>query len=210
MPGAGKVVDTVLLHGRGQCVLQLASTEEATAFLAYYADRPLVLNGKKVLCQRGATDISRTPIVVHRHILREVHHVRRPTIPIQVFFHRIVCGATSLPDGLIQETVQVLDDIIRKLVQAEAAENRRNRHKRQKRHRKLLKEQRLASRGLLYDSEAANVSGTPNDTAAERDQIRHDVCWDFVKTGGKCYRGTACQYAHEMVPLHQIPVKLRL
>lgn len=68
-------MDTVLLHGRGQCVLQLSRTEDATAFLAHYANRPLILNGKKVLCQRGATDITRTPVVMHRHILREVHHV---------------------------------------------------------------------------------------------------------------------------------------
>ena len=34
-----------------------------------------------------------------------------------------------------------MDEIIRKVVTSEAAENRRNRHKRQKRHRKLLKEQ---------------------------------------------------------------------
>ena len=71
----GKVVDTVLLHGRGQCVLQLESTAQATAFLSYYAERPLVMNGKKLLCQRGAADITRTPVVMHRHILREVHHV---------------------------------------------------------------------------------------------------------------------------------------
>ena len=111
---------------------------------------------------------------------------------------------------------QVIDDIIRKLVKAEAAENRRNRHKRQKRHRKLLKEQRLASRGLLHESEltTAGVSDAYSKPNAFRpgsvDQIRHDICWDFVKSGGKCYRGESCQYTHEMVPLHQIPVKLRL
>ena len=71
----GRVVDTVLLHGRGQCVLQLESTAQATAFLSHYSERPLVMNGKKLLCQRGAADISRTPVVMHRHILREVHHV---------------------------------------------------------------------------------------------------------------------------------------
>ena len=179
----GKVADTVLLHGRGQCVLQFESTAEATAFLSHYAEQPLVMNGKKLLCQRGAADISRTPVVMHRHILREVHHV--------------------------------LDDIVRKLVTAEAAENRRNRHKRQKRHRKLLKEQRLASRGLLHDSEVAALNGGGGgagggeSAGAGADQIRHDICWDFVKSGGKCYRGDSCQYTHEMVPLHQIPVKLR-
>ena len=63
--------DTVLLHGRGQCVLELESTESATAFLAYYVDKPLIMNGKKLLCQRGANEITRTPVVMHRHILRE-------------------------------------------------------------------------------------------------------------------------------------------
>ncbi len=75
----GTVVDTVLLHGRGQCVLQLESTAQATAFLSHYSERPLVMNGKKLLCQRGAADISRTPVVMHRHILREVHHVSTPS-----------------------------------------------------------------------------------------------------------------------------------
>ena len=96
---------------------------------------------------------------------------------------------------------------------AEATENRRNRHKRQKRHRKLLKEQRLASRGLLNESALApNASAATgsSESGGGADQIRHDICWDFVKSGGKCYRGDSCQYTHEMVPLHQIPVKLRL
>ena len=75
----GTVADTILLHGRGQCVLQLDSTASASALLEHYATRPLVLNGKKVLVQRGAQDITRSPVVVHRHILREVRLPPAPT-----------------------------------------------------------------------------------------------------------------------------------
>ena len=138
----------------------------------------------------------------------------------------------------------VIDDIVRRIVTAEATENRRNRRARQKRHRKLLKEKRLASRGLLHPSEQAGGGGKADagegGEAGGVDQIRQDICWcvpalraaknpqrsicrsvdlsirrsdaahrDFVKSGGKCYRGDACRYTHEMVPLHQIPVKLR-
>jgi hypothetical protein len=77
----GTVTDTILLHGRGQCVLQLDSTASASALLEHYASQPLVLNGKKVLVQRGAQDITRTPVVIHRHILREVRRALPPPPP---------------------------------------------------------------------------------------------------------------------------------
>jgi hypothetical protein len=62
----------------------------------------------------------------------------------------------------------VINDIVRRIVTAEATKNRRNRRARQKRHRKLLKEKRLASRGLLHPSKQAG-GGV--------DQIRQDICW---------------------------------
>ena len=39
--------------------------------------------------------------------------------------------------------------------------------------------------------------------------IRKDICWEYVVTGGKCYRGDTCRYAHEMVPISDIPTKFR-
>ena len=43
--------------------------------LCCFVGSPLVMKGKKLLVQRGAESISRTPVVLDRHILREVHHV---------------------------------------------------------------------------------------------------------------------------------------
>ena len=75
----------------------------------------------------------------------------------------------------------VIDDIVRRIVTAEATENRRNRRARQKRHRKLLKEKRLASRGLLHPSEQAGGGGEADagegGEAGGVDQIRQDICW---------------------------------
>lgn len=39
--------------------------------------------------------------------------------------------------------------------------------------------------------------------------IREDICWEFVVTGGKCYRGSQCRFTHEMVPITDIPAKFR-
>ena len=36
--------------------------------------------------------------------------------------------------------------------------------------------------------------------------VRDDVCWDFVRSGGKCPRGDACNFKHEVeVPLSALP-----
>jgi hypothetical protein len=75
----------------------------------------------------------------------------------------------------------VINDIVRRIVTAEATKNRRNRRARQKRHRKLLKEKRLASRGLLHPSKQAGGAGKAGegdgDEAGGVDQIRQDICW---------------------------------
>ena len=92
----------------------------------------------------------------------------------------------------------------------EASTNRRARALRQRQHRQLLKEQRVANAGRAGqgDDPSSTTTGTGAGMAAVG-EVRQDVCWDWVKSGGQCYRGASCRYKHEAAPLTAIPVSRR-
>jgi len=35
------------------------------------------------------------------------------------------------------------------------------------------------------------------------------LCWDFVRTGGRCHRGVLCPFIHKMVPVTLLPMNMR-
>ena len=114
----------------------------------------------------------------------------------------------------IGDTAQVhhvIDELVRKIVTQEASSNRRARGRRQRQHRRLVKEQRIgrASAGGESKREHATAGAQEEDPSAPQEEVsevRQDICWDWVKSGGQCYRGANCPYKHEAAPLTAIPV----
>ena len=103
----------------------------------------------------------------------------------------------------------MIDEIVRKIATQEAGSNRRARGRRQRQHRRLVKEQRIATASGESKREHATAGVHEEDPSApqeEASEVRQDICWDWVKSGGQCYRGANCPYKHEAAPLTAIPV----
>lgn len=106
-------------------------------------------------------------------------------------------------------------NLLKQVQKREDEENRIRRKLEQQRHRQLLRE--LAKQTAAQLLAVARAAGTDADASAGSagtggGGIRTDVCYDFVKRGGRagaCSRGDACNFKHELVPLHQIPAALR-
>jgi len=45
--------------------------------------------------------------------------------------------------------------------------------------------------------------------ADEAGDDKSDICWEWVMTGGRCYRGRLCRFRHEVVPIHLLPSRFR-
>ena len=109
-----------------------------------------------------------------------------------------------------------ISNLLKQVQKREDAENRIRRRLETQRHRQLLRELAKQSAAVTaggHDGDGvSSAPGADGDGQPQRQIIRTDVCYDFVKRAGRqgaCSRGEECPFKHELVPLNQIPAHLR-